>query len=107
MEPINVSFENLHKMSVSDLKVSTRLFRDLRDKYATEGDECLADIYATVLQALIIERKRRDSQLEAIEPHLILEENDIDEYPTEWTRPEDFGEYKGAVNIPWPEDLED
>ncbi|MDY6793693.1 MAG: hypothetical protein SWK76_00200 [Actinomycetota bacterium] len=106
MEPITVSFESLHELTVSNLRISIKLFQDLRDKYAAGGEECLADIYATVLQALIIERKRRDSQLEAMEPYLLLEENDIDDDPTAWTRPEDFGEYNGAINIPWPEDFE-
>lgn len=89
MEPVTVSFETLHQLTVSELNIMTKLFQDLRDTRANEGKGAEADIYATVLSALIIERNRRAAAFKSLEPSILLEENDLDDLE-KWTNPEDL-----------------
>jgi len=80
---ITVTFDHLDLLSPEELRAGIAVFTAARDGFAREGRAGLADLFATVLVALVEERDRRRKQWHRTQRALVFDDpNEADD--AEW-----------------------
>jgi hypothetical protein len=78
-------FNHLDKLTKAELNGCIAFFTTKRDLYAADGNEGIADIYATVVDALVSERERRRAREKNIEK-VYFADGLKDEDVTQWVK---------------------